>query len=105
MITGKDRSFLKGLSHSLQPLLQVGKHGLTDSFYAECDKILEDHELVKIAVLDSADMKAKDVANVIAERLGADFVSAVGKKLVIYRPSDTILPKDRIHLPKWRTKE
>lgn len=105
MISGKDRSFLKGLSHNLQPLLQVGKNGLTDSFYAECDKILEDHELVKIAVLDAAELKAKDVANQIAERLGAEFVSAVGKKLVIYRPSETILPKDRIHIPKWRRSE
>ena len=105
MISGKDRSFLKGLSHSLQPLLQVGKNGLTESFYTECDKILELHELVKIAVLDAADMKAKDVANTIAERLSADFVSAVGKKLVIYRPSQTIHPKDRIHIPKWRKNE
>lgn len=100
MITGKQRSYLKGLAHSLQPLLQVGKHGLSERFYAECDQILEDHELVKISVLDAADMKAKACANEIAEHLQADFVQAVGKKFVIYRPSTSLPLDQRIKLPK-----
>lgn len=100
MISGKDRSYLKGLAHKLPPLLHIGKNGLSDSFYAEADKILDDHELVKIAILDAADLKAKPTANQVAEHLGAEFVQAVGKKFVIYRRSRTLETADRIQLPK-----
>lgn len=105
MLSGKDRSFLKGRAHHLEPLLHVGKGGITEGFLKEADKILEDHELVKIAFLDASELKPKRAADAILEPLQADFVSAVGKKLVIYRPSSTIEPKDRIHIPKWRKNE
>lgn len=99
MISGKDRSYLKGLAHNLQPLLHIGKNGLSESFYAEADKILDDHELVKFAILDAADMKAKPTANEVAEALDAEFIQAVGKKFVLYRRSRTLNKEDRIRLP------
>ena len=89
MISGKERSYLKGLAHNLQPLLHIGKNGLSESFYAEADKIL-----------DAADMKAKQAANEVAEQLGAEFVQAVGKKFVLYRRSRTLDAQDRIQLPR-----
>lgn len=100
MISGKERSYLKGLAHNLQPLMHIGKNGLSESFYAEADKILDDHELVKISILDAADMKAKQAANEVAEQLGAEFVQAVGKKFVLYRRSRTLDAQDRIQLPR-----
>lgn len=105
MLSGKDRSFLKGRAHHLEPLLHVGKAGITQEFLREADKVLEDHELVKIAFLDASELKPKQAAEQILQPLEADFVGAVGKKLVIYRPSNTIEPKDRIHIPKWRKNE
>ena len=41
MITGKQRSFLKGLAHELEPLVFIGKNGITENVKNELDTILE----------------------------------------------------------------
>jgi RNA-binding protein len=87
MLTGKQRSYLKGLANQLNPLLQIGKDGINESFLEQLDKTLEDHELVKINVLNNNYLKPKDAADEILEPLNAEFVQAIGKKLVIYRPN------------------
>jgi len=87
MINGKQRSYLKKMANKLNPLLQIGKDGLSDNFIEQLDKTLEDHELVKINVLTNNYMTPKEVANELAEKLNADFVQAIGKKLVLYRPN------------------
>ena len=41
--------------------VQIGKNGLTESVYEQINTSLEDHELVKIGVLKTADVSAKGV--------------------------------------------
>ncbi|MFQ9957352.1 MAG: YhbY family RNA-binding protein, partial [Turicibacter sp.] len=31
MLTGKQKSYLKGLAHTMQPIIQVGKNGVNDA--------------------------------------------------------------------------
>jgi RNA-binding protein len=88
MINGKQRSYLKALANKLNPLLQIGKDGVTDKFIEQLDKSLEDHELVKINVLNNNYISPKDISKELTEKLNADFVQAIGKKLVIYRPKE-----------------
>lgn len=96
MINGKQRSYLRGLANRLNPLLQIGKDGITDKFIDQLDKTLEDHELVKINVLNNNLLSPKEIANDLADKLNADFVQAIGKKLVLYRPNSE---KPVIELP------
>lgn len=86
-MTGKQRSYLKGLAHHLRPFSQIGKEGITESYIKDLDKILEDHELVKITFLESF---AEDLDEAVAEilkRADAEFIQKIGRKLVIYRQS------------------
>lgn len=85
MITGKQRSYLKGLAQELSPLVNIGKSGLSESVVDAIDKALSDHELVKVQILDTTELHPKEVANEMAERLGAEFVQAIGKRFVLYR--------------------
>ncbi len=87
MLTGKQRSYLKGLANTQKPLLQLGKEGLSDGFINQLDALLESHELVKISVLENSAENAKDVAIEACERLEAEFVQAIGSKFTIYRQS------------------
>ncbi|SCY17502.1 YhbY family RNA-binding protein [Alkaliphilus peptidifermentans] len=97
MLTGKQRSYLKGIANSEKPITQIGKSGVTDSFLEQLDLALEAREIVKISILESSLLDAKDTANEVAEQLDAEFVQAIGNKFVIYRKS-TKNPK--IQLPK-----
>lgn len=102
MLNAKQRSFLKSLANTTKPLAQLGKDGITESFLTGLNELFENHELVKVSVLESNLLDAKDAAIEVAEKTGADFVQAIGKKFVLYRPS-TENPK--IVLPVDKNKE
>lgn len=87
MLNSKQRSNLRALASNLTPFTQVGKNGITESVIGALDEAIEKKELIKITVLENADMDAKSAGFEIAERLNAEFVCATGKKLVFYRRS------------------
>ena len=66
----------------------VGKDGVTENVVAEADRLLTARELVKGKVLETALMSAREVSDEICEATGADGVSCVGSKFVIYRFSE-----------------
>lgn len=87
MLTGKQRSFLKSKANTMDPMFQLGKNGLTESFIKQVDVVLETKELLKISVLNNSGLDAKEVAIELANELKAEFVQSMGNKLVIYRES------------------
>lgn len=97
MLTGKQRSFLKGLANNLDPVLQIGKNGITDNFIKQVEEILEKKELIKINVLKNSSESADDMAKELTEKLNAEFVQSIGNKFVIYRESEE---NKQIQLPK-----
>lgn len=97
MITGKQRSYLRGLAQQVDPIVYIGKQGLTENVVKEIDTGLTCRELVKIKLQEGADLSPKDVANEMAEKLGAEFVQAIGRKFVLYRESKD---NKQIELPK-----
>ncbi len=87
MITGKQRSYLKKLAHNIEPTVYMGKSGLTDNIRQELLTGFECRELVKVKLQESCIMDPKEVANQLAEELGAEFVQAIGRKFVLYKES------------------
>ncbi|NLY20811.1 MAG: ribosome assembly RNA-binding protein YhbY [Tissierellia bacterium] len=88
MLTGKQRSYLKSLANTLDPVVQIGKNGLTDSVIESINDVLETRELVKITVLDNSPEGVKEITSEILDRTGAEFVQSLGSKLVIYKESE-----------------
>ena len=88
MLTSKERAELRAQANELETTLMVGKEGVTDNVVAEADRLLTARELVKGKVLESALMSAREVSEAICEATGADGVSCVGSKFVIYRFSE-----------------
>ena len=97
MITGKQRSYLRGLAHSLDPTVYIGRAGITENIIGEMEIGFENRELVKVKLQEGCDMKAKDAANQVAETTGAEFVQAIGRKFTLYRRSKE---NPQIELPK-----
>ena len=87
MLNSKQRSNLRSLAQKIEPVTQVGKFGVNESFIEGLDKALEKRELVKVTVLENSGLVPKDAGFEIAEKLGAEFVCATGRKLVFYRKS------------------
>lgn len=81
----KQRQYLKGLGHSLKSVIQIGKEGLTDQVIASISKALDDHELIKINVLETADLTRKDAAEKLSSALKAEVVQTLGRKILLFR--------------------
>ena len=88
MLTSKQRSELRAKANELETTLMVGKEGVTENVIAEADRLLTARELIKGKVLEAALMSAREVSDAICEATGADGVSCVGNKFVIYRFSE-----------------
>lgn len=96
MLKGKQRSYLKSLANPLKATIIVGKQGVTDTVLQQLEDQLNANELVKITFLETSAEHPRDVAHALADRVGAEFISQLGNKLVLYRPAET--PK--IELPR-----
>ena len=88
MLTSKERAELRAQANVIDTTLIVGKDGVTENVVAEADRLLTARELVKGKVLENALMSAREVSDEICEATGADGVSCVGSKFVIYRFSE-----------------
>ena len=88
MLTSKERAELRAQANAIDTTLIVGKDGVTENVVAEADRLLTARELVKGKVLETALMSAREVSDELCEATGADGVSCVGSKFVIYRFSE-----------------
>ena len=88
MITSKQRAFLRKMSHQLEPIFQIGKEGVADTFIDGVDKALTKREILKVHILETALLDTRETCNYVAERLNAEPVQAIGNKFIIYRQSD-----------------
>mgnify|MGYP004660566507 CR=1 FL=1 len=99
MITGKQRAYLRKLGHTMQPIFQIGKDGITDTLMTAIDEALEKRELIKLSILETAMLDTKETCDTVAKRLLAEPVQAIGNRFVLYRKSSNEKYR-KIELPR-----
>ena len=87
-VTDKQRRYLKGLAHTLKPVVMIGNSGLTESVLAEIDNALEHHELIKVRVSGQERADRKAMLDKIAEEHEVTN-AAVALAWIINRPGVT----------------
>ena len=83
---------------TMDPILQLGKGGLTPENTAAVDEALAARELIKISVLQNCLEDPRQMAEVLAERTRSQIVQVIGKKIVLYREVKN--EKKKIELPR-----
>ncbi|MFM2484384.1 ribosome assembly RNA-binding protein YhbY [Celerinatantimonas yamalensis] len=95
-LTNKQKQYLKGLAHTLKPVVLLGSNGLTEGVIAEIDSALGHHELIKVKVpSEDRDLKTQ-IIETIAVNCQAILVQKIGNIAVYYRPSE----EPKIELPR-----
>ena len=84
MLTGKDKRTLKAMATHL-PSVQIGKEGLSDPVIDSTRAVLTARELIKIHVLNNADLDIKEVTADLADMLGAETVQTIGHYGVLFK--------------------
>lgn len=96
-MTSKQRAYLKSLAMKTDPILQLGKGGVTPENTASIEEALAARELIKISVLQNCMDDPRAMAEVLAERTHSQVVQVIGKKIVLYREGKQ--DKKKIILP------
>ncbi len=87
MLTSKQRAKLRGMANGSDVLFQVGKGGVAEAVVKQTDDALEARELIKLSVLETSPLTAREAAEELAGLTGADVVQVIGKRFVLYRRS------------------
>ena len=92
-LRGSQRKYLRGLANPMQPLVYIGKNGLSDAVIKAINEGINDHELIKIKFLEFKDDK-KTLCAEIERKTGGTCVGMIGHVAIFFRQQSD--PKKRI---------
>lgn len=84
-LTGKQRRFLRAEAHALEPVVMVGKEGLSDTVLSATREALLAHELIKVRVLDNAPLERSEVADTLPELVNGHLAGLIGRVVILYK--------------------
>ena len=83
-MTSGQRKQLRALAHSLDPVVFIGKQGLTEGVIAAIVKALAAHELIKVRFLEGKEEK-RELTDKISEATGAEIAGLIGHVAILYK--------------------
>jgi RNA-binding protein len=96
-VTGGGIRYLRGLGHHLDPVIQIGKDGITDALIAATNEALRAHELIKVKVGTECPVDRKNAGPELAEKTGATLAQVLGRTLLLYKRHPS---KPKIEVPR-----
>lgn len=86
MLTSKQRQYLIGLSNPVDPVLQVGKSGVSPETVQALEEAFHTRELVKATILKTSPDDPALAGDKLSKRTHSELVKVIGRKVVLYRP-------------------
>ena len=87
-MTGQERAELRKQAHGLTAIFQIGKDNITAPLIEAVDAALKKRELIKLSVLETSELSAKEAAEQLAQATNAEVIQCIGRKLVLYREKE-----------------
>ncbi|MFW6081352.1 MAG: YhbY family RNA-binding protein [Desulfosalsimonas sp.] len=85
-LKGYQRTHLRGLAHSIKPLVFIGQKGLSPPVIDAVNEALDSHELVKVKFQDFKEKEQKkEIAGEIEKETEAEMVGIIGHMAIFYR--------------------
>ncbi|VDG19884.1 ribosome assembly RNA-binding protein YhbY [Lactiplantibacillus mudanjiangensis] len=86
-LRGKQKRYLRSQAHHLRPMFAVGKNGLTEEWLNQLVVALDKRELIKVNILQNADVTTDEVKEAIESNTPITVVQTIGRVLVLYLPA------------------
>ena len=84
-LSERQRKYLRGLGHALNPVLWIGASGVTAAVIAEAERALHDHELIKVK-FRGAGREARDAGlTELSTATGSILVQRIGHTALYYK--------------------
>lgn len=104
-LTIAHRRELKARAHALNPVVMIGKTGLSASVIEELERGLVSHELIKVKAQIDDRIARNALFEEICQQLNAAPVQHIGKIFVIYRPKPEEIDKKPVRTPTRKKRE
>lgn len=99
ILSSKQKKFLKGLGHSLTPVVSVGKDGLEEKIITATKLELARHELIKVKIGKSSPAAKDEAAAFLSEKCECTLVQIIGKTILLYKNNSKLEKDKQIKLP------
>lgn len=94
-LTSKQKRYLRGLAHKLNPVVMLGNSGLTEAVINETVSRLAHHELIKVRISGANREERSTMSETLARDTASEVVNTIGHITILYRRSE----KPQIQLP------
>lgn len=95
-LTGKQKSFLRAMGQKLEPVVMMGKDGVTPTVVEAAREAIKKRELIKVRVLQNCTEEPEDAITMLAERADVNLVQIIGRNGLLYKRN---FEKPKIELP------
>ena len=96
-LTSKQKRFLRAMGTELDPVVNVGKEGVTPTVVESARDVITKRELIKVRVLQNAPEEPKDAIERLTARVDADLVQVIGRNGLLFKRN---FKKPQIELPE-----
>ena len=84
-LTGKQKSFLRSMGMTMDPVVMIGKEGVTPTVVQSAAEVIKKRELIKVRVLQNCMEEPKDAITTLAERTDANLVQVIGHNGLLFK--------------------
>ena len=84
-LTSKQRAFLKKKAHELDPLVRIGKDGITDSLIQSILEAIDSRELLKVKILQNCEKEKNEVLEELSKCSEFEVVRIIGRTIILFR--------------------
>ena len=85
LLTGKQKRHLRALGHHLEPVVQIGKNGITEALVAQIGEAITRHELLKVKLLPECPIERDVAGDEVAKAVGAELAQTLGRTLLLWK--------------------
>ncbi|HEY3452374.1 MAG TPA: ribosome assembly RNA-binding protein YhbY [Myxococcales bacterium] len=87
-LNGKQRRALRALGHHLEPVVMLGKDGVSEAVINATSQALTDHELVKVKVGESSPIDRHEAAEALSVATKSTVAQVLGRTLLLFRRNE-----------------
>lgn len=99
ILSGKQKSYLRSLGSTMDPIVQIGKTGVSETLLDSTKQALVARELIKVKVLQNCAEEPKTALIDLAGAVDAELVQVIGRNGLLYKRNRDPEKKKKIELP------
>ncbi len=87
-LNSKQRAFLRKKASKIDPLMRIGKDGISDNVIQSLEDLFRKREIVKVKLLQNTESEIRDAAEKLSVGVDAEIIHIMGKTIVLYKENE-----------------